>query len=86
MPDGIDENAKGAKEIKGILTSLGNVAHMLAPLRNTYGKGHGRRRDFKGHQPRHARLAIGAAGTFVDFILDRHLSQVARQPIKEHVV
>ncbi|WP_414833029.1 abortive infection family protein [Afifella sp. YEN Y35] len=78
MPDGIDENAKGAKEIKGILTSLGNIAHMLAPLRNAYGKGHGRGRDFKGLQPRHARLAIGAASTFVDFVLDRHLSQSER--------
>ncbi|MBN7787555.1 abortive infection family protein [Ponticoccus gilvus] len=75
MPDGIDENAKGANEIRGILTSLGNIAHSLAPLRNAYGKGHGRGRDFKGLQPRHARLAIGAASTFVDFVLDRHQSQ-----------
>ena len=79
MPDGIDENAKGANEIRGILTSLGNIAHALAPLRNAYGKGHGRGRDFKGLQPRHARLAIGAASTFVDFVLDRHLSQVAAE-------
>ncbi|MGR3565051.1 MAG: abortive infection family protein [Heliomarina sp.] len=77
MPDGINENAKGANEIRGILTSLGNIAHSLAPLRNAYGKGHGRGRDFKGLQPRHARLAIGAASTFVDFVLDRHLSQVS---------
>ncbi|TYC68303.1 hypothetical protein FMN63_11515 [Stappia sp. BW2] len=76
MPNGIAENARGAKEIKGILTSLGNIAHMLAPLRNVYGKGHGRGRDFKGLQPRHARLAIGSASTFVDFVLDRHLSQL----------
>lgn len=75
MPDGIDESAKGANEIRGILTSLGNIAHSLAPLRNAYGKGHGRGRDFKGLQPRHARLAIGAASTFVDFVLDRHLTQ-----------
>lgn len=75
MPDGIDDNVKGANEIRGILTSLGNIAHSLAPLRNAYGKGHGRGRDFKGLQPRHARLAIGAASTFVDFVLDRHLSQ-----------
>ncbi|MBO9457388.1 abortive infection family protein [Paracoccus sp. R12_1] len=77
MPDGIEENAKGANEIRGILTSLGNIAHLLAPLRNAYGKGHGRGRDFKGLQPRHARLAIGAASTFVDFVLDRHLSQAS---------
>lgn len=76
MPDGIDDNVKGANEIRGILTSLGNIAHSLAPLRNAYGKGHGRGRDFRGLQPRHARLAIGAASTFVDFVLDRHLSQV----------
>ncbi|WP_421905887.1 abortive infection family protein [Mameliella sp.] len=75
MPDGIDEGAKRANEIRGILTSLGNIAHSLAPLRNAYGKGHGRGRDFKGLQPRHARLAIGAASTFVDFVLDRHLTQ-----------
>lgn len=75
MPEGIDEKAKGAKEIKAILASLGNIAHSLAPLRNAYGKGHGRGRDFKGLQPRHARLAIGAASTFVDFVLDRHLAQ-----------
>ena len=77
MPDGIDDNAKGANEIRGILTSLANIAHSLAPLRNAYGKGHGRGREFKGLQPRHARLAIGAASTFVDFVLDRHQSQTS---------
>lgn len=75
MPEGIDENAKGAAEIRDILTSLGKIAHSLAPLRNEYGKGHGRGRGFKGLQPRHARLAIGAASTFVDFVLDRHMSK-----------
>lgn len=74
MPEGIDEKAKGASEIRDILTSLGKIAHSLAPLRNAYGKGHGRGRSFKGLQPRHARLAIGAASTFVDFVLDRHSS------------
>jgi hypothetical protein len=44
MPEGIDENAKGAAEIRDILTSLGKIAHSLAPLRNAYGKGHGRGR------------------------------------------
>jgi hypothetical protein len=83
MPDGIDENAKGANEIRGILTSLGNIAHSLAPLRNAYGKGHGRGREFKGLQPRHARLAIGAASTFVDFVLDRHLSQAIPDTLKQ---
>lgn len=72
MPEEIEDTAKGASEIRDILTSLGRIAHSLAPLRNAYGKGHGRGRGFKGLQPRHARLAIGAASTFVDFVLDRH--------------
>ena len=75
MPDGIDENAKASKEIREVLTSLGKIAHSLGPIRNAYGKGYGRGRDFKGLEPRHARLAIGAASTFVDFVLDRHLSR-----------
>ena len=74
MPVGIEENAKAATEIREVLTSLGKIAHALGPIRNAYGKGHGRGRRFKGLEPRHARLAIGAASTFVDFVLDRHLS------------
>ena len=72
MPEGIDENAKASKEIREVLTSLGKIAHALGPIRNAYGKGHGRGRNFKGLEPRHARLAIGAASTFVDFVLDLH--------------
>jgi hypothetical protein len=76
MPDGIPEDARAANDIREVLTSLGKIAAALAPIRNAYGKGHGRGRDFKGLEPRHARLAIGAASTFVDFVLDRHLSQI----------
>ena len=74
MPQDINENARAASEIRQVLTSLGQIAHALGPIRNAYGKGHGRGRDFRGLEPRHARLAVGAASTFVDFVLDRHLS------------
>ncbi len=74
MPQGIDKNTKAANEIREVLTSLGKIAHALGQIRNAYGKGHGRGRDFRGLEPRHARLAVGAASTFVDFVLDRHLS------------
>ena len=74
MPEGIDEKARAANDIRDVLTSLGKIAHALGPIRNAYGKGHGRGRGFKGLEPRHARLAIGAASTFVDFVLDRHVS------------
>ena len=74
MPEGIEESARASKEIREVLTSLGKIAHALGPIRNAYGKGHGRGRNFKGLEARHSRLAIGAASTFVDFVLDRHLS------------
>ena len=80
MPDGIDEKARAAKEIREILACLGKIAHALGPIRNAYGKGHGRGRNFKGLEPRHGRLAIGAASTFVDFVLDRHLSRPKSVP------
>ena len=72
MPDVIGEGAKCHKEIREVLTSLGKIAYALGPIRNAYGKGHGRGREFRGLEPRHARLAIGAASTFVEFVLDRH--------------
>ena len=74
MPQDIGENARAAREIREVLTSLGKIAHALGPIRNAYGKGHGRGRNFRGLEPRHARLAVGAASTFVDFVLDRHRS------------
>lgn len=73
MPEHIDENAKANKEIKGILSSLGTIAANLATVRNEYGTGHGKGRNYKGLEARHARLAIGAASTFVDFVMSRHL-------------
>ncbi|MYF30483.1 MAG: abortive infection family protein [Gammaproteobacteria bacterium] len=79
MPQGIRETAKASNEIRDVLTSLGKIAHALGPIRNAYGKGHGRGRNFKGLEPRHARLAIGAASTFVDFVLDRHRDLATRQ-------
>jgi hypothetical protein len=72
MPKEISEDARAANDIRDVLTSLGRIVHSLGPIRNAYGQGHGRRPDFKGLEPRHARLAIGAASTFVDFVLDRH--------------
>lgn len=74
MPQGISEDARAANEIREVLTSLGKIAYALGPIRNAYGMGHGRGRDFKGLEPRHARLAVGVASTFVDFVLDRHRS------------
>jgi len=51
----------------------------IAELRNHYGSGHGREPTAKGLQPRHTRLAVGAAATLVTFLFETHLAR-PRQP------
>jgi hypothetical protein len=72
LPDDIDASAKGADIIKKLLSNLGTVAQGLAELRNLYGTGHGKAGHHKGLQPRHAKLAAGAASTLSLFLLDTH--------------
>jgi hypothetical protein len=75
LPDDVPEVARGADTIKRLLSSLGQVGHGLAELRNLYGSGHGRSGRVKGLSPRHARLAVGAATTLVQFLLDTHVER-----------
>lgn len=72
VPDDIPDAAKGAKNIKVILNNLASITHNLAELRGFYGSGHGRAGNHRGLESRHARLAAGAAATFVDFISATH--------------
>lgn len=72
-PEDIDVTIKGAKAIKAILGSLGNVVQCVAELRNDYGSGHGKSPNYQGLSERHARLAVGSALTLVNFLWDSHL-------------
>ena len=71
-PEDIDDQAKAVESIRALLGSLGTITHMMAELRNAYGTGHGKRADAKGLEPRHARLAAGAASTRPIFLLQTH--------------
>jgi hypothetical protein len=72
------EAKKGADSIRKVLAGLGQIVSGTAELRNLYGTGHGRLRT-GGIQPRHARLVVGAADTFVRFLLD---TLEVRQPLR----
>ncbi|MEO6863875.1 MAG: abortive infection family protein [Gemmatimonadaceae bacterium] len=72
LPSDIPEEAKDAEAMKRLLGSLGAVAQGLAELRNLYGTGHGRSGKRRGIEPRHARLASGAAAALVTFLLETH--------------
>lgn len=72
VPDAIPNSAKGTEIIRRLLSNLGNIAQGLGELRNLYGTGHGKHGRSKGLNPRHARLATGAAATLALFLLETH--------------
>lgn len=72
VPEGISDEAKGVEIIRLILRNLMAITQYLAELRSLYGSGHGRDGKHRGLEVRHARLAVGAAATFVDFVTETH--------------
>jgi AbiJ N-terminal domain 3/Abortive infection C-terminus len=71
-PDDIPEQAKAAETIKRLLSNLASITQSVAELRNHYGTGHGKVGANKGLQPRHAKLAVGAASTLAVFLTETH--------------
>ena len=80
LPEDIPSNARGAATTRRILSNLNQVAQGLSELRNLYGTGHGRDGRFVGMQPRHAKLAVGAATTLGVFLLETHLERKRNSP------
>lgn len=79
VPEGISDEAKGAETIRLLLRNLTSVTQYLAELRSLYGSGHGRDGRHRGLEPRHARLAVGAAVAFADFVSDTYRQRIATQ-------
>ena len=76
LPDDINEASKGVETIRRILNSFGQITQGMAELRNLYGTGHGpSAKTNRGIQPRHARLATGAAATLASFLFETHLER-----------
>ncbi|MFD2164508.1 abortive infection family protein [Paradesertivirga mongoliensis] len=71
-PDDIPNEARAASSIKQILGSLSSVVQGIGEVRNEYGSGHGKDGKFRGLQPRHAKLAVGAASTLAVYLLETH--------------
>lgn len=72
VPEGISDQSRGADTIRLILRNLSALTQYLAELRGLYGSGHGRDGQHRGLQARHARLAVGAAVAFIDFVTETH--------------
>jgi len=78
--DSIPDSAKAAETIRNLLSNFAGIAQYLAELRNPYGTGHGKDANFKGLQPRHARLAVNAAQTVGVFLFETHLETASSLP------
>jgi hypothetical protein len=50
---------------KRLLSNLGTIGNGLAELRGLYGTGHGKHGKTSALSARHAKLAVGAAATFL---------------------
>lgn len=72
VPEGITDETKGADNIRLILRNLTQLTNNLAQLRGLYGTGHGRDGQYRGLQPRHARLAVASAVAFIDFVAETY--------------
>lgn len=74
LPSGITGQSIAAR----ILGNLGNIAQGMAELRNIYGDGHGRSRNFHALPPRYAHLAVGASVAAVHFMWDTYQERKAK--------
>ena len=74
LPDDVSDKAKGKEAVNRTFNGLSLVIQSIIELRNLYGAGHGRSaKSHKGIQPRHARLATGAAATLASFLFETHM-------------
>lgn len=74
-PRDIPDTAKASDTIKRLLSNMASITQGVAELRNQYGTGHGKLNANKGLQPRHAKLAVGAASTLAVFLTETHRSK-----------
>ena len=79
VPEGISDEAKGADTIKLLLRNLVTITQYLTELRSLYGSGHGRDGNYRGLEPRHARLAVGAAVAFIDFVSETYHQRILKK-------
>jgi hypothetical protein len=77
-PEDVPDQAKAAETIKRLLSNLATITQGIAELRNHYGTGHGKDAKSKGLEPRHAKLAVGAASALAVFLVETHNARGVR--------
>lgn len=78
-PANVSGASRGVSAIRSILGGLGDIGCSLADFRNQFGTGHGKHGHAVDLQPRHSKLAVGAAATLVRFLFDTHEETMSQQ-------
>lgn len=71
-PKKLKDGVLGKDIAARILGNLSNISQGMAELRNLYGDGHGKNKDFRPLPPRYAHLAVGASVAAVHFMWDTY--------------
>jgi hypothetical protein len=71
-PNDAHARKRGAETIRKTLSNLGSVAIGIAELRNLYGTGHGKGRNYMGLTARHAKLAVSSSAALSMFLLETY--------------
>jgi hypothetical protein len=71
-PKKLKDGVTGQSIASRILGNLGNIAQGMAELRNLYGDGHGKNKNFQPLPPRYAHLAVGSSVAAVHFMWDTY--------------
>jgi hypothetical protein len=71
-PTDVAVKAKAVETVRRVLMNLATIADGAASLRNIHGSGHGKKATTRGLEPRHARLAVGAASALAVFLDETH--------------
>jgi hypothetical protein len=79
LPEDVPEQARGAKAIKRILSSLGAVVQSVSELRGLYGSGHGKPARSSGLSPRQAKLVANSASTLSIFLYETYIEKRGSQ-------
>lgn len=68
----IESGSEAGKLVKQILGSLQGIASGVAEFRNKFGSGHGKSASFQELPVRHAKLAVGASVTLVEYFWETY--------------
>ena len=75
VADEVPANDAAVNALRRIAGSLSGVAQGVAELRNLQGTGHGKSAWQESAEPRHARLAVGAATALGVFLFEVYQEQ-----------